>query len=223
MKIIVGLGNPGVEYERTRHNVGFMAVDALADRHSTGAAPKGRFHAATLDVNIGDERCLLVKPTTYMNRSGQSVSEVVRFYKIEPAEDLLIIVDDVALPAGVIRLRGRGSAGGHNGLADIEQKLGDDQYSRCRIGIDSPGAVPQRDYVLQRIAPDQQPLIRSAIDRAADAAEIWATIGLDEAMNRFNVRASEEKSPGADPGENKKQRSAGAPAPSESKKQPEGR
>ncbi len=188
MKVIVGLGNPGVEYERTRHNAGFMALDRLADRHAVGGVPRGRFHALTLDADVKGERCLLMKPTTYMNRSGLAVGEAIRFFKLDPSEDLLVIVDDVALPAGAIRVRARGSAGGHNGLDDIQRALGDDAYARIRIGVDPPGMARQRDYVLGRFSPDQVDRVEPALEKAADAAEQWATSGVTDAMNKFNVR-----------------------------------
>ena len=188
MKIIVGLGNPGVEYAQSRHNVGFHVLDRLARRWAPGAIARSKFHGLLIDGCIESQRVLLVKPTTYMNRSGLCVAEVVRFYKAHPPDSLLVIVDDVALACGLIRLRPAGGAGGHNGLADIEQKLGTEEYARLRIGIDAPGEIPQKDYVLGRFRPDQLPLVESAIDDAADAASCWATMGCIEAMNRFNRR-----------------------------------
>lgn len=190
MKLIVGLGNPGVEYDGTRHNVGFVALDRLARRWAPGAIARSKFHGAVIDADPGDARVLLLKPTTYMNRSGLAVSEAARFYKIEPAEDLLVIVDDVALPCGSIRLRPGGGAGGHNGLADISQKLGTSDYARLRIGIDSPGQIPQKDYVLGRFRPDQIDLVESATEEAVAAAAAWANHGIVEAMNRFNRKNS---------------------------------
>ena len=186
MKLIVGLGNPGAEYDRTRHNVGFLVLDRLARRYAPGAVARSRFHGATLDAIIDSAKALLLKPTTYMNRSGLAVGDAVRFFKLDPAEDLLVIVDDLALPCGSIRLRGEGSAGGHNGLADIEQKLGTASYARLRIGIDQPGRIPQKDYVLGRFTPDQLDRVESALDDAAEAAACWCTHGLSHAMNTFN-------------------------------------
>lgn len=191
--MIVGLGNPGAEYERTRHNAGFMAVDRLARRHAPGAPARGRFHAATLEARISNEPCLLMKPTTYMNRSGLAVAEAVRFYKLDVADDVLVMVDDVALPAGSIRLRASGGAGGHNGLADIERMLGGPNYSRCRIGVDPPGPAPQRDYVLGRFSPEQWERMEPALDKAADAAEAWVAEGPINAMNRFNAPPASAK------------------------------
>lgn len=196
MKLIVGLGNPGLEYDRTRHNVGFEVVDRLARRtvDASRAVAKARFSGALLETELpaaqGPEKVLYLKPLTYMNRSGQSVAEAVRFYKLEPSRDLLVVVDDIALPCGSIRLRPDGSAGGHNGLADVEAKLGTSNYPRCRIGIDGPGAIPQKDYVLGRFRPDQVPLVDAAIEQAVQACLAWATSDLATAMNRFNTRST---------------------------------
>jgi peptidyl-tRNA hydrolase, PTH1 family len=188
MKLIVGLGNPGPEYDNTRHNVGFVVLDRLARRHAPGSIARSKFHGAMVDAALGgnDEKVVLLKPLTFMNRSGLSVSEAVSFYKLNVATDLLVIVDDVALPCGSIRLRAEGSAGGHNGLSDIEEKLGTNQYPRMRIGIDLPGQIPQKDYVLGRFRADQVPLVESACEEAVEAAVCWCTRGLSEAMNRFN-------------------------------------
>lgn len=190
MKLIIGLGNPGPEYDRTRHNVGFAALDHLARRFAPGAIARSRFHAATIETMIDDEKVMLLKPTTYMNRSGLTAGEAVRFYKVDIAEDLLVIVDDVALPCGSIRLRASGGAGGHNGLSDITEKLASDQYARLRIGIDKPGQIPQKDYVLGKFRPDQQELVAAAQEDAVDATRCWIAEGVKEAMNRFNRKPS---------------------------------
>jgi PTH1 family peptidyl-tRNA hydrolase len=186
MKLIVGLGNPGPEYEHTRHNVGFAVLDRLARRHAPGAIARSKFQGAMIDASISDEKVALLKPLTFMNRSGQCVAEAVSFFKLDSSTDVLVIVDDVALPCGSIRLRGDGSAGGHNGLADVEQKLGTSQYPRLRIGIDLPGQIPQKDYVLGRFRPDQLPLMETAFEESVQAAECWVREGLTTAMNRFN-------------------------------------
>lgn len=191
MKLIVGLGNPGREHERTRHNVGFDVLDRLARRHAPGEVARARFHGALLEGRIGDERVLLLKPTTYMNLSGTAVAEAAGFHKIDTARDLLVIVDDVALPCGTIRLRAEGSPGGHNGLDDVQRRLGNDHWARLRIGIDAPGQIPQREYVLGRFRPDQLQAIEPALEDAAEAAACWATHGALEAMNRFNRRNRE--------------------------------
>jgi len=188
VKLIIGLGNPGSEYDKTRHNAGYMVVDRLLARHAQGEPARARFHAATWDVGLPGARSIVMKPTTYMNRSGLAVGEAVRFYKLDPSEDLLVMTDDVALPAGAIRLRASGGTGGHNGLADIENALATDQYARLRVGVDSPGIVPQADYVLGRFSPDQWTGVDPALDKAADAAELWAREGALAAMNQFNQR-----------------------------------
>jgi PTH1 family peptidyl-tRNA hydrolase len=188
MKLIVGLGNPGSEYAGTRHNAGFDVVDRLSARFAPGAAPRSRFGGLATDAEVGGEKCLLLKPMTFMNLSGRSVLEAVQFFKLEPSRDLLVIVDDLALPCGSIRLRPDGSSGGHNGLADIGLKLSSNYWARLRIGIDPPGRVPQADYVLGKFSPAQRPLAEASMDEAARAAECWAAKGLQEAMNRFNSK-----------------------------------
>ena len=206
-RIVLGIGNPGPEYDGTRHNVGFDVLDRLARRHSDPASAgpaRSKFGGLVLEASIGGGsdrgakggasattepvRVLLLKPLTYMNRSGQSVAEAVRFHKLDPAQDLLVIVDDLALACGVIRLRDRGSAGGHNGLADIERLLGTDVYARLRLGIDPPKAVPQASYVLGRFRPDQRERLAPALEDSVAAATCWATEGITTAMNRFNKR-----------------------------------
>lgn len=187
MKIIVGLGNPGPQYAKTRHNIGFMVVDRLVSRHMPSQPARARFHSACAEGDIGGEKCLLMKPTTYMNRSGLAVAEAVRFYRVAIESDLIIISDDVYLPCGTIRLRPGGGAGGHNGLADIERALGTPTYPRLRLGVDAkPPFMDQADYVLTRFTPEQEPLIATAVERAAVAVETWTTRGLAAAMNEFN-------------------------------------
>ena len=194
MKLITGLGNPGSEYERTRHNVGFMAVDLFAQKH--GATNFRIAHESFLaDVLLNGEKILLLKPQTYMNLSGRPVASVMNFYKLA-LEDLLVIVDDIALPAGTIRLRASGSAGGHNGLKDIEAaisnlatasgKTGLD-YNRLRIGIDPPGRVPQKSYVLEPFNADQKPKMDAALKQSVDAIGTWIGDGITTAMNKFNA------------------------------------
>jgi PTH1 family peptidyl-tRNA hydrolase len=208
MKLIVGLGNPGSQYERTRHNVGFMAVDMLARKRGSGGGG-GNFRIAhesfVSDVMLegtggaggarGQEKIVLLKPQTYMNLSGRAVASAVQFYKLN-LEDLLVVVDDVALPVGTIRLRASGSAGGHNGLKDIERAVASlaisagktaQDYSRLRIGVDPPGILPQREYVLTPFTSEQRPKLESALKAAVDAMEVWATEGIVAAMNRFNA------------------------------------
>ncbi len=187
MHLIVGLGNPGLEYEQTRHNVGFLVVDRLAAQHDVGGA-RAKFHGELRQGPMAGAPCLLLKPMTFMNRSGLSVAEAVRFYKL-PLEALLVIVDDCALDVGRIRLRPGGGAGGHNGLADISAALGTDAYARLRVGIDPPGRVPRDRYVLGRIAPAQRDAIDDATNLACTATETWIREGIGAAMNRHNASA----------------------------------
>lgn len=188
MKLIVGLGNPGSTYDKTRHNAGFMVLDELARRHARSTSAKGRFQALTIETTIADHRVMLIKPITYMNRSGQSFAEAVRFYKLDPATDALVVVDDLALACGRIRLRAEGTSGGHNGLADIERALGSTRYPRLRVGIDpKPAFMVQSDYVLGRFTPEQWSLVEPALAQAADACEAFVAKGLAQAMNRYNA------------------------------------
>jgi len=190
MKLIVGLGNPGPEYAGTRHNVGFLVVDRLAARFAPGATPRSRFGGLAWDADIGGEKCMLLKPMTFMNLSGRTVLEAVQFFKLDASKDLLVIVDDLAFPCGTGRLKPDGSSGGHNGLADIGQRLGSNYWARVRVGIDPNGRIRQSDYVLGQFTPDQKPLVEQSLAEAAQAAEAWATKGLEEAMNRFNRKAA---------------------------------
>ncbi|MBS0189199.1 MAG: aminoacyl-tRNA hydrolase [Planctomycetes bacterium] len=216
MKLIVGLGNPGPEYARTRHNAGFLAVDRLADTHARSAIPKSRFQAMTVEADIGSERCVFMKPMTFMNLSGRSVSEAIRFFKLQPTTDLLVLVDDFYLPVGSVRIREAGGTGGHNGLSSIDQALGNGLYPRVRIGVGerpSGGKPPnwdQADYVLSRFAEEEWSELQPALDRAAKASETFVNRGLAAAMNEFNgnaeahrarqaAKANPEKAPHASP------------------------
>jgi PTH1 family peptidyl-tRNA hydrolase len=184
MKLMVGLGNPGTQYERTRHNVGFMAVDLFAQKH--GAVNFRVAHESFMaDVMLGGEKVLLLKPQTYMNLSGRAVASAMGYYKVE-VKDVLVVVDDIALPTGVIRLRASGSAGGHNGLKDLERAMGGQEYSRLRIGVDSPGVVPQKDYVLSAFTGEQKGKVETALKSAVEAMEVWVKEGIVTAMNRYN-------------------------------------
>ncbi len=190
MKLIVGLGNPGPQYAGTRHNAGFMAIDALARRHGL-AGERAKFHALTLEGAIPAQgqlhRVALLKPITFMNRSGLAVNDARAFFKIEP-KDILILVDDIALPTGQLRLRASGSPGGHNGLKDLEQALGTRDYPRLRIGIDRPpGRIAQVDYVLGRFTDEQHDALGPALVRACDAIETWLAEGIDLAMTKHNA------------------------------------
>lgn len=186
MKIIVGLGNPGKQYQTTRHNVGYLVLAELANRFATGK-PRARFHADVLEARLGVESVLLMCPTTYMNRSGLSVSEACRFYKI-PNENALVVCDDINLPFGKIRMRPEGGAGGQKGLQDVIRVLGGEKVPRLRIGVSAPNSgIALADYVLAQFDEFEKKELPFVLKTAADAAALWATDGIDEAMNRFNA------------------------------------
>ena len=184
--LVVGLGNPGDQYENTRHNAGFRVVDELADR---GDFPVQRlkFHALTNTAVIGGQGVLVMKPVTYMNLSGEAVGEAARFYK-RPPDHVLVISDDVDLPLGKLRLRKGGSAGGHNGLKSIIQHLGTDQFPRLKVGV---GGKPHPDYdmadwVLGKLQGEDKKTMDEAARRAAQAVECLLSQGMDKAMNQYN-------------------------------------
>ena len=182
--MIVGLGNPGTKYHQTRHNLGFAVADALGRRWAIDLA-REKFHAFFGDGEIRGQRVVLLKPTTFMNCSGQAVLAAGRFYQT-PSRDLLVISDDLALPLGRIRVRSGGSAGNHNGLQDVIDRLGYSDFARLRVGIDPAVGSPSA-YVLSRFAPDEVPVVERAVETASDAAEWWIEHGVMEAMNRFNA------------------------------------
>ncbi len=191
MRLIVGLGNPGPEYVRTRHNAGFMLADRIASVHGLALhadAWRQQFHGLTASGMIAGEKVVVLKPMTFMNRSGLAVGEAANFYKLDPS-DVLVLVDEIALDAGVIRLRARGSAGGHNGLKDIERVLATRDYPRLRLGVDAPGRVRQVDYVLSTFSPDQRDRIDEALGQGVRAVEMWLDEGIDKAMSIFNASA----------------------------------
>lgn len=184
--LLVGLGNPGDKYDNTRHNVGFAAIDQLAEELKV-PVQKLKYRALTQTVELGGAKVLLMKPITYMNLSGEAVGEAVRFFKI-PADHVLVLSDDVSLPVGKLRIRKGGSAGGHNGLKSIIQHLGTDQFPRVKIGV---GEKPHPDYdmadwVLGKFTGEDLKTITQAIQRAGKAAECYIQDGPDKAMNKFN-------------------------------------
>ena len=186
-KLVVGLGNPGSKYEATRHNIGFEAVDRLA-RGGAGTAFTRKFEGLLAEVEFDFRRALLLKPETFMNLSGRSVRQALQFYKLDPA-DLLVLCDDLALPLGKLRLRGGGSDGGQTGLRDIAAHLGTTDFARLRVGIGDRGPVDAADYVLGRFRAAERPIIDDALITATQAVAVWVTQGLDAAMNRFNGAA----------------------------------
>ena len=184
--LVVGLGNPGPKYDWTRHNMGFLVIDELAQREKI-PVQKLKFKALTNTAVIGDQSVLLMKPTTYMNLSGGAVGEAARFYKIPP-ERILVISDDVALPQGKLRIRRSGSAGGHNGLKDIIAHLGGDGFPRIKVGV---GGKPHpdsdmADWVLGKFTGQDKKVMEEAIQRAADAVETLLKYGVDQAMSKHN-------------------------------------
>ena len=184
--LLVCLGNPGDQYENTRHNAGFMVADELAERHNI-PVQRLKFRALTNTVTIGDEKVLLMKPVTYMNLSGEAVHEAAAFYKIPP-ERVLVISDEVSLAPGKLRVRRSGSAGGHNGLKNIIAHLGTDQFPRIRVGV---GQKPHPDYdmadwVLGKFQGEDKKAVEAAVKKAADAAECLIREGVDKAMNQYN-------------------------------------
>ena len=186
MKLIVGLGNPGAQYKGTRHNVGFEVLGRLSARHAT-ATPRARFQGETVEAAIGAEKLLLLTPLTYMNLSGASVLAARDFYKLENT-DVLLVCDDFNLSLARLRLRAKGTSGGQKGLEDVIRRLGTDEISRLRIGIGIPPAG--RDvtgYVLGRFTSEERVEIEPALDKAADAAAVWALQGIATAMNQFNA------------------------------------
>ena len=185
-RLLVGLGNPGADYEGTRHNVGFIVVEALAERARAVFQHDGRADAFVGSGRLRGRPVVLVKPLTYMNRSGSTVKHLVRRLGFEPTE-VLIIVDDINLTLGKLRLRERGSAGGHNGVQDVIDQLGTDAFPRLRIGVgDDFAQGRQSDYVLSPFTKEEQPVIDEAVVRARDAAVTFVVDGIVSAMNRFN-------------------------------------
>ncbi len=184
--LLVCLGNPGPKYEHTRHNMGFLAADLLAEREHI-KINRIRFKAVTAELTFGGQRVLVMKPQTYMNLSGEAVREAVRFYKI-PADHVLVIYDDVSLPVGKIRVRPSGSAGGHNGIKNIIAHLGTDVFPRVKVGVGSP-AHPEHemiDWVIGVPSKEDRKVLLDSLNRALDAAACVIESGTDRAMNQFN-------------------------------------
>ena len=191
MKLICGLGNPGREYERHRHNIGFMVVEALLSR-ARAELNQEKFQAKVGQGSLGSERILFVEPQTYMNLSGRSLAEAARFYKIA-VEDILVIHDELDLPFGRLQLKAGGGTGGHNGLKSSVQSLGADGFIRLRFGIGKPEGPNAKErvagYVLSHFDDGERRQLEEFIGRASDMAETWARDGLATAMNRFNRKA----------------------------------
>lgn len=186
MFLIVGLGNPGREYANTRHNIGFDVIETLAEQERIPVLEKK--HKAVIGKGyIGGQKVILAKPQTYMNLSGESVRELIDYYKIDEREGLIVISDDVSLEPGQIRLRKKGSAGGHNGLKNIIAHLGHDEFQRVKMGVgEKPKGYDLADYVLGHFTQDERKLMDDAAKEAADAIRMIMTDGIEAAMNRFN-------------------------------------
>ena len=182
--MVVGLGNPGKKYAETRHNAGFRVIDALAKTLKTEVRKK-RFGALFGEGEFACKKLILLKPLQFMNRSGQPVATAVGFYKLAP-QNLLVIIDDMALPPGKIRLKSKGSAGGHNGLADIIEKLGTNNFGRLRIGIGAAERIDSADFVLGKPTEQQRLLLDEAAEKAQKATLCWIEHGIQAAMNEFN-------------------------------------
>ncbi len=204
MKVVVGLGNPGGKYDGTRHNVGFAVVDALAEAPRAGR-PQSRFQAQVIELNEGGQKVLLVKPETFMNLSGRCVRQIMDYYQV-PLSDLLVVCDDINLPLGKLRVRARGTHGGHNGLRNIQEHLGTTEYARLRVGVDAPrdDAI---DHVLGRFRPAERRVIEDAVALAVQAVAVWISQGVEACMNRFNADKEPKK------GKEGKETGGGKPPP----------
>ena len=186
MFVIAGLGNPKKEYDNTRHNIGFAFIDALAEKYSISVMDV-KHKALTGKGIINGQKVILVKPLTFMNLSGQSIRPISDYYKIDTAKELIVISDDISLPPGQIRIRKKGSAGGHNGLKNIIQHLGNEEFQRIRIGVgEKPKGYDLADYVLGHFSKEEQPLMQEGIKRAMEAAAMMLEGDIDRAMNEFN-------------------------------------
>lgn len=192
MKIIAGLGNPGPGYAMTRHNIGFMVVNALAQQWGV-SREQSRFDAIIGETRCGSEKVLLVKPLTFMNLSGKAIQPLLSWYKTAP-EDFLIIYDDMALPLGTLRFRAHGSAGGHKGMSSVITRLGTQEIPRLRIGIGKDAEIDTVGWVLGRFAETEKVILEKTIKTAAEAVDYWCRQGLTAAMNNYNnVRPSSKK------------------------------
>jgi len=185
MYIIAGLGNPGKEYTDTRHNAGYLAVEYLAEKLNV-KLNKLKFNSVYGDTSINGEKVVLVKPVTYMNRSGIAITEIINFYKV-PAENLIVIYDDIDLPLGSLRIRPDGSSGTHNGMKSIVSNIGSG-FPRIRIGIGRNEDMDLADYVLQKFSPSERDVISAIIEKAAEAAVEIVEKDIDSAMQKYNIK-----------------------------------
>ncbi|MBE5855203.1 MAG: aminoacyl-tRNA hydrolase [Lachnospiraceae bacterium] len=192
MIVIAGLGNPGKEYEHTRHNVGFDLIDVLAERYQIGVN-ESKFQGLYGKGIIEGEKVILVKPLTYMNLSGICIQEVLHYFKCDPKTDLIVISDDISLPEGMIRIRKKGSAGGHNGLKNIIAQVGTDEFARIRIGVgDKPKNGDLVNHVLGHFTKEARAQVEQGLENAADAIALAVRENMDAAMNQFNKKKSDD-------------------------------
>ncbi|MDD6043162.1 MAG: aminoacyl-tRNA hydrolase [Eubacteriaceae bacterium] len=191
MYVIAGLGNPGKKYENTRHNMGFITVDQLAEKHNI-KVDKLKFKALVGEGRIAGQKVLLVKPQTYMNLSGESIRQIMNFYKLEPKE-LTVIYDDMDIDVGSIRIRKFGSAGTHNGMKSVVQQLGSDRFPRIRVGIGNRNKGDTIDFVLGGFRKEEVPLLEEAVTTAVQAIECMLEADIDIAMNKYNTKKRQKK------------------------------
>ena len=189
MHLIVGLGNPGKTYERTRHNIGFEAVDKLADKYRLEFKNQLKFKGSLAEGKVGEDSVMLLKPLTFMNLSGEAVALVMRYFQIDLSR-LLILTDDVALPLGQLRIRINSGSGGHNGLKSVEECLQTNRYPRLRIGVGDREHGDLADHVLGRFSKEEETLVSKVLERVVQAVEIWLDVGLTSAMNFANKNSS---------------------------------
>ena len=185
MKLIVGLGNPGKEYAHTRHNVGFAAVDALAEELGTSFKPEKKFQAEIADARLGDEKILLAKPTTFMNLSGEAVQALKSFYKLEN-RDILIVHDEMDFAPGDLQFSVNSGPAGHNGVESVQERLGTKDVARLRIGIGRPSVGTKEDFVLTKFDKEESKLVKDVLKKAPDALRMWIEQGLTKTMNVWN-------------------------------------
>jgi len=209
MYIIVGLGNPGKQYEQTRHNMGFLTIDQLAEKHSISVT-KLKNKALVGEGYFGAKKVMLVKPQTYMNLSGQAVREIMSYYK-EDIENLIVIYDDIDLEPGKLRIRAKGSAGTHNGMRSIIYDLQDDGFPRIRLGIGKNPMIPLDKFVLGGFTKEEKPLLEEAINKAVLAIECYVAEGINAAMNAYNEKKPKKEKPPRKPKE--EAAATDAPAP----------
>ena len=186
MKVILGLGNPGKEYAKTRHNVGYQTVEGLAEKLGL-SFNKAKFHSLVAEGQIRGEKVLLAKPTSYMNLSGIAAAEILAFYKLD-TEDLLVVYDDIDLEIGSLRLRKNGGAGTHNGMRDILRRLGSEDFPRLRLGIGQNTRIPLASFVISGFSSEEKQVMDKSIEEAVKALDIFLHKGIDTAMNHYNRR-----------------------------------